>query len=200
MEAASSHPELPNAHRLTSNLGGGAGGSTGGGAVGGTGGGTAAGGVGLQAIVLLDRVVSDITIGSWWWHWRRSCRRNRRRLCKSVHEGDKMSTDVYNRLVVEPVEDQLVAQAVEVQVVVSSHIPLLLRSDVDKFIGTGGGAVGGTGSPDDPSTKRDVGQDDVHHAACASIVSRQTTTDSTGDSSGGGGSAGGGMFQSIFQC
>jgi hypothetical protein len=38
-----------------------------------------------------------------------------------------MSTDMYNRLVVELVEDQLVAQAVEVQVVVSSHIALLLN-------------------------------------------------------------------------
>jgi hypothetical protein len=112
--------------KLTSNLGGGAGGSTGGGAVGGTGGGTAAGGVGLQALVLLGRAVSNITLGSWWWHWGRSCRWNRRRLCEYAHEGDEMSTDVSNRLVVEPVEDQLVVQAVEVQVVVSSHVPFLL--------------------------------------------------------------------------
>jgi hypothetical protein len=66
-------------------------------------------------------------IGSWWWHWRRSCRWNRRRLCKYAHEGDEMCTDISNRLVVELVEDQSVELAEEVQVVVSSHIILSME-------------------------------------------------------------------------
>jgi hypothetical protein len=62
--------------------------------------------------------------GSWWWHGRRCCRRNGRRLGLFTHEGDEIPTDISNRLVVELAEDPLVELEVEVLVVVRFYAPL----------------------------------------------------------------------------
>jgi hypothetical protein len=75
-----------------------------------------------------------------------------------------------------------------------------------RYSGTGGGAVGGTGSPDDTTTNKardvshygaDYDYSPLDGAASIMVVSRQATTDASTDAStdtsGGGGSAGGGM-------